>query len=55
MRDFKVGDKVICNGNQQGMIIAQYSEDTFEVRLRDGNRIVGVVAASRGDLLIENK
>jgi hypothetical protein len=55
MREFKVGDKVICNGNPQGTIVRQCSEDGFEVRLMQGLRIVGVVHTTRRDLLIENK
>jgi hypothetical protein len=55
MRDFKIGDKVICNGNPQGIVTAQYSKNTFEVRLRDGTRTIGIVAVDRASLLIENK
>ena len=40
---FQRGQKVECNGNKDGTVIGYYSNGMVEVRLWDGNRMVGVV------------
>jgi len=40
---FPRGQKVECNGNKDGTVIGYYSNGMVEVRLWDGNRMVGVV------------
>lgn len=55
MTNFNVGDKVTCNGNSDARIIKQVSDNSYEVRLWAGTRLVGSVVVSKRDLLIENK
>lgn len=50
-RDWKPGDKVICNGNEQARVLGLYSENMYEVRLWDGFRHVGDVCVSGSELL----
>lgn len=53
--NFLVGDKVTCNGNPEGRVIAvrQYGETTmYEVRLWDGFRLVGDVCVGAESLKI---
>jgi hypothetical protein len=60
---FKIGDKVACNGNPDGRVIAlktEYLEDYGDditwvtVRLWDGTRIVGETVASESSLAFQN-
>lgn len=53
MKKFNVGDKVKCNGNPDGCIIALY-HGMYVVRLWSGNRLVGEVVVSERDLNLEN-
>jgi hypothetical protein len=50
MKTFKQGDKVECNGNREGVFIRYYSDGMAEVRLWDGNRLVGDVCAPIEDI-----
>lgn len=50
MKIFKVGQAVECNGNKEGKIVRFVGSRTWEVRLRDGNRIVGVVATCESNI-----
>lgn len=50
---FKVGDRVKCNGNPEGVIISLYGS-MYVVRLWSGSRRVGDVVVSERDLLLEN-
>ena len=49
-KKFKAGDKVICNGNSDARIIGYYSTAMVEVRLWDGNRLVGTVCVPECDV-----
>lgn len=54
---FKIGDKVECNGNGQGRVIAIDNWDgltMITVRLWDGFRLVGEVQMSEGALATQN-
>lgn len=53
MTELKVGDKVTCNGNPEGIItaIVNYSGSImYEVRLWDGFRLVGDVCVGRSSI-----
>lgn len=52
MKQWKAGDKVICNGNPDGTVIgpARGTHDMYEVRLWDGSRLVGEVVVSGSEL-----
>lgn len=57
MKKFNVGDKVKCNGNPEGRIIAMFHgsfEPMYVVRLWSGFRLVGEVCVSERDLNLEN-
>lgn len=53
MKTFKVGDKVKCNGNPEGVIVGLY-HGMYIVRLWSGSRLVGEVVVSGRDLNLEN-
>lgn len=50
---FKIGDRVKCNGNPEGIIIDLY-HGMYVVRLWQGSRLIGEVVVSERDLLLEN-
>jgi hypothetical protein len=47
---WKRGDKVECNGNRQAVVLGQYSEGMYEVRLWSGFRHVGDVCVNGSEL-----
>jgi len=51
--NFKVGDKVVCNGNKEANVIevcVDKLEGMYLVRLWDGSRRIGEVCISGQDL-----
>jgi hypothetical protein len=57
-RNFKSGDRVVCNGNPEAVVIGYpyHDSNVVEVRLWQGGRLVGHVVADQADLkLIERK
>jgi hypothetical protein len=53
-RKYVRGQKVVCNGNPQGVVQDQYSAGMYIVRLWQGLRHVGDVVVSVADLDLEN-
>ena len=51
MKKFEIGDKVVCNGNPEGIVLGYSSEGMVEVRLWQGPRLVGSVVAPEQDLV----
>lgn len=57
---FKLGDKVKCNGNPNGVITQVFEPDCampffmFTVRLWDDTRLVGEVTVGQHSLILEN-
>lgn len=49
-KTWKPGDKVVCNGNHEAVVLRHYSGNMYEVRLRQGFRIVGEVCVDGNDL-----
>ena len=47
---FQRGQKVECNGNKDGTVIGYYRNGMVEVRLWDGDRLVGEVCVSESDV-----
>lgn len=56
-RKFQSGDKVLCNGNPDGMVLRYPYEDSkmVEVQLWDGLRLVGGVCVDESELKGETK
>jgi len=49
---FKIGDKVICNGNNDAYVLRYYTEEMVEVRLWRGSKHVGNVVVHESDLIL---
>lgn len=47
---FQKGEKVIVNGSD-GIVLNQYTNATYEVRLFDGYCIIGVICVDERDIL----
>jgi len=47
---FKKGDRVICNGNNNAIVLGYYTDNIVEVQLWSKDRYVGVVVANELDL-----
>lgn len=50
-REWKRGDKVVCNGNKQARVLDPYGDGMYEVRLWDGLRHVGDVCVGGSELV----
>jgi len=50
-REWKRGDKVICNGNHEAIVLDPYTEGMYEVRLWQGMRHVGDVCVDGSELV----
>ena len=49
--EFKSGERVICNGNNESYILGYYTNDIVEVRLWRGQKHIGDVIAHEDDLI----
>lgn len=49
--EWKRGDKVICNGNNQSIVLGHYSGNMYNVRLWQGMRHVGDVCVDGRELI----
>lgn len=50
MNKFKIGDKVICNENNDAYVLGYYADKIVEVRLWSGSRHIGDVCVSESSL-----
>ncbi|MDE2100997.1 MAG: hypothetical protein KGL39_27370 [Patescibacteria group bacterium] len=50
-KEWKRGDKVVCNGNDQAIVLGPYGDGMYEVRLWDGSRLVGDVCVDGSELV----
>lgn len=50
MKNWKRGDRVICNGNKEAVVLDHYSGGMYNVRLWSGFRHVGDVCVSGSEL-----
>ena len=47
---FKKGDKVICNSNNNAIVLGYYADNIVEVQLWSKGRYVGITVANESDL-----
>lgn len=52
MAIFKTGDKVICNGNDESIVLDYYTDKMVNVRIWSGQRHVGDVCVHEDDLTL---
>ena len=53
MSKFKIGDEVICNGNNDAHVLGYYTEKMVEVRLWSGSRHIGDTCVHEDDLILK--
>jgi hypothetical protein len=49
-KEFKTGDRVICNGNNEAYVLDYYTSEIVNVRLWRGQRHVGDVVVNESEL-----
>ena len=49
-KEFKKGDRVICNGNNEAYVLDYYTSEIVNVRLWRGQRHVGDVVVHESEL-----